>query len=535
MYKSYFHLSHYPFHNTPDPEFYFNSLSHREALATMAYGVQEGKGFVLIIGDVGTGKTMLAQALKRDLGEKYLLIEIGHPWVTPEDVLSAICTRLGLSAVEREDPALMEIIKRKLIEMDEQGQRVVLVIDEAHQLPERTLEGIRLLSNIETTTRKLIQIVLLGQEELSTILGQYSLRQLQQRIAFSYQLLSLSEQETEEYIHHRLRVAGGNVSLFPKACVALIHAEASGSPRVINQLCDNCLLIAFGKNIPAVDVETVREAIERLRPAVVQRSSRWGQPESTPSVAPALPPTEMPPLPFQIPVQRADEGWLPDYSAAGKRNNGRKFPLYMLILILAAGAGGVWLSQNNPLDFKNFGGILDQGRRAPPSAPESISPPQAASPSENSGLPVPFAPERIEQSVEVNLTEKEGLSLVASSHYGAWNDTVRDILYSANPQLSSLEGLPPNTRVKLPRLSRQEMLVQDGRGGFYIYYASFDSEEMAKSALESLKKVWDMAFIATAERRGIPMYRIYIGSYASKIEAEGALRPLWFSYLPILN
>jgi MSHA biogenesis protein MshM len=535
MYKDYFHFTHYPFHNTPNPDFYFNGPSHREALATMVYGVQEGKGFVLIIGDVGTGKTMLVQALRRELGDKYRLIEISHPWVSPEDVLSAICTRLGLSGVEREDPALMDILKQKLIEMDGAGQRVIVVIDEAHQLPERTLEGIRLLSNIETSARKLIQIVLLGQEELSVMLGQYSLRQLQQRIALSYHLTPLNEQETEAYILHRLRVAGGNSALFPRDCIALIYRESSGSPRVINQLCDNCLLIAYGKGIPAVDAATVREAIERMRPLSSPATPRWRRPEPD---RPVAPPPEPPPLPFQLPPPPAERGWTPEYAPAGgneAKGGGGRYVLYALVFGLALGAAGVWLSQNQPAELKQLWSASDRERRAPRAPSVTATDPQTAVSPREVAPPFPFVAERVTQASEVVVTEKESISLLASVQYGAWNDTVQDILSSANPQFANLDGLPPGTRIRLPRLSREEMLVQDNRGGFSVYYASFSHEQAARDALNSLKQVWDKAFLSNAERHGAPVFRIYVGSYHSRLEAETTARSLWFKYLPTIN
>lgn len=287
MYKDFFRLEQYPFHNTPDPGFYYNSAHHREALATMLYGVQEAKGFILITGNVGTGKTMLVQALKNELAPQHLVIEIVNPWVSPEDVLNAIRVRLELPVNNSEEPALFDTIRQRLISLDEEGRRVILIIDEAHQLPTRTLEGIRLLSNIETATRKLLQIILLGQEELTTMLSEHNLRQIQQRIALTCHLKRFSESETTEYIRHRLRVAGGNTDIFLPEALAMIYAESFGIPRVINHLCDKCMLFAFGRRSRVVDGAVASDVIGSMRPRVAEPAVQATEPPVPLATVPA--------------------------------------------------------------------------------------------------------------------------------------------------------------------------------------------------------------------------------------------------------
>ena len=234
MYLNYFNLTRFPFQNTPDPAFFFSRRSHKEALASMIYGIEQGKGFVLVTGDVGTGKTLLVQALKKELLDRHILIEIANPWTTPEDVLDAIRVRINVTTSG--DNALFDSLRERLIALSSEGQRVVLIIDEAHQLSERMIEGIRLLSNIETNTEKLLQIIFLGQDELASMLSKYSMRQVQQRISLGHRLQCFNSKETAEYIEHRLRVAGGTPLLFPSDCVELIHQAAMGTPRVINRL-----------------------------------------------------------------------------------------------------------------------------------------------------------------------------------------------------------------------------------------------------------------------------------------------------------
>ncbi len=536
MYKDYFRFSSFPFHNTPNPDFYFDGPSHREALATMVYAVQEGKGFVLVIGDVGTGKTMLVQALKRELGGRNILIEISHPWVSPEDVLNIICTHVGLSDAEREGPSVMDVLRRRLIDLDEQGKRTILVIDEAHQLPERTLEGIRLLSNVETPDRKLIQIVLLGQEEILTLLGQHSMRQLQQRIAFSCRVRPMGEQETGDYIRHRLRVAGGDAALFTPDSLAQIYRSSGGSPRIINHLCDVCLLIVFSRNGSVVDTATVQEAVGRMiKPLMPQLTQQWAAAEAARSAESPRPEADLPP-PFELPAQSLPPGWGPEAGEAAVRPRGgnRRLVLYGLIAGLLVGAGSLWLSQDLLTDHRRpSGGAKTPGQNpAPAETPGQVP---AVVPVPREALPFPYFGERVAQAPVVTVSEKNGITLLASSRYGAWNDTVQDILYAANPEIADLDRVAPGTPVRIPQVSREGMIVQDARGMLYVYYASFQSEDSATASLLLLKQTWGNAFATVAQRHGAPVHRIYIGEFANRHDAEVAVGALWFKYLPTIN
>lgn len=597
MYKDFYQLERYPFHNTPDPAFFFSSKSHREALASMVYGIEEGKGFILITGDVGSGKTMLVQALKSELGEQHVVIEIANPWVSPEDVLGAIRTRIGARRSEREEPALLDSVKKRLIKLDEEGKRVILVIDEAHQIPERTLEGIRLISNIETSTRKLLQIVLLGQDELATMLGRYSMRQVQQRIALSYHLARLNIQETEEYIRHRLDVAGCKAQLFPKECIELIYRESLGSPRVINQLCDNCLLFAYGRRSPVVTLEITREAIANIhperalgdRPAAAEGGVQMPTPlplAEPPAPLPFALPDRPPPaaqvlgpvpqaeqvdsvLPFKLPSPQRQEP--PRAEKAGSAAPSAKgLGLRHLTLALALGLGlgaiGVWYALEKLGMAGSTAGIALPGVGADPAsgtpnpptpgssprqgqdatrgmlppgregAGESPVParPAAPQPAPAAALPLPGSANGSNMR-EVVVSAQASISMLASEQYGAWNETVRDIVHGANPGLGDLDSLPAGTRVRLPTITRDSLVVQDGQGRYLVYFGSFEKIENARINLEALRRSWSSATLVTQERHGSPIYRIYIASLPSRDEAISVARSLWLKYLPVLN
>lgn len=280
MYLEFFGLAQSPFNNTPDPAFFFEAKTHREALASMIYGIEQGKGFIMVSGDVGTGKTLLIQTLKRELDSKHIVISITNPWCSPEDVLAAI--RNSVELAEPDNNALNDALKRRLVELNEQGRRVILVIDEAHQMSAQMMEGVRLLSNIETETEKLLQIVFVGQDELSEIMARYSMRQIQQRLFISHRLEPMTQEETIGYIRRRIQIAGGTPLLFPQECMEAIFNESKGTPRLINFLCDNCLLLAFARELPQVSREIVDEAIANLRR--VQRVS-WPEPDTRPEAS----------------------------------------------------------------------------------------------------------------------------------------------------------------------------------------------------------------------------------------------------------
>lgn len=593
MYKEFFSLTRFPFHNTPDPAFFFDSRSHREALASMVYGVQEGKGFILVTGDVGAGKTMLVQALKRELDEQHVLIEIANPWVTPEEVLGAI--RVRVDVVTPDDTALLDGLKARLIALAEEGKRVVLIIDEAHQIPERTLEGIRLLSNVETSTEKLLQIVLLGQDELASLLGRYSMRQVQQRIALNYHLQRFNNQETAEYIQHRLRVAGGTPLLFPADCIELIHQESLGSPRVINQLCDNCLLFAFGRRSPQVTTEIVADAIANLRPersaplapgssadasvapnpsfAVAPEAARTVE-RATVSTAPAPAPT--PPraqpaapevaLPFNLPGHGGDHSASPP-PRASSGGIGFRHLIIALLIGSAVGALGLWSSQK-PGTLPGLSNAVGSGQKAgsapatstegnnrqlppfglpapkPPTPLPKLMPPNAATTSPTMSYPVqpalglpplPGSSAAPLATREAIIPPQGGLSMLASSHYGTWNETVRDLIVAVNPDVVDLDALPAGSRVTLPTVTRENMVVRDTNGRFHVYFGSFDKAEPARLNLEAIRRSWSNAQLVPAERQGSPTQRLFVGVFSSLAEAQAVANSLWFKHLPVLN
>ncbi|MGH7062027.1 MAG: ExeA family protein, partial [Stellaceae bacterium] len=248
MYERFYGLYRPPFAVTPDPSLLYMSRAHREALATIIYGIESRKGFIVCTGEVGTGKSTIIRAFfDQATADAVKLIYIFTPQVTPFEMARFICGELDLDEPESIFAAVPRL-QLKLLEVFESGRTVVLMIDEAQLLPTETLEFLRLLSNFETDTEKLIQIVLVGQPEVDTMLARHDMRQVNQRVALRARLGAFSIEESFDYIDHRLRVAGaGEMTQVMSASAAWLIAEAAGGiPRRINILADNALIAGFG-------------------------------------------------------------------------------------------------------------------------------------------------------------------------------------------------------------------------------------------------------------------------------------------------
>ncbi|MFL6649271.1 MAG: AAA family ATPase [Sulfurifustaceae bacterium] len=280
MYTRYFGLHENPFALPPDPRYLYLSPRHQEALAHLMYGITQGGGFVQLTGEVGTGKTMMIRALLDRLPPEVHVALVLYPLLSVEEFVLAICDDLRIPRPENASSLknAIDALNRFLLESHARGQRTVLIIDEAHKLSHDVLEQVRLLTNLETTKEKLLQILLVGQPELSALLAQPSLRQLAQRITARYNLTPLSSKETAEYVVRRLRVAGAQHSIFTRGALSAVHRVGHGTPRLVNTICDRALLGAYahGKNrVTAAMVRRAAEEVghERRRFSYVQRTA----------------------------------------------------------------------------------------------------------------------------------------------------------------------------------------------------------------------------------------------------------------------
>jgi len=263
MYTSFFGLTEKPFAITPDPRYLYLSERHAEALAHLLYGINESGGFIQLTGEVGTGKTTVVRTLLSRLPQHADVAVIMNPRVTPVEFLLTICEELGIAIAPADRDSVKQMVdalNRRLLEAHSEGRRVIVIVDEAQNLSADVLEQVRLLTNLETPTQKLLQIILIGQPELRELLGRNELRQLAQRITGRYHLSPLAADETKAYVRHRLRVAGVTTDIFSAAALHEVHRLSAGIPRVINVCCDRALLGAFTRESRHINAALVRSA-----------------------------------------------------------------------------------------------------------------------------------------------------------------------------------------------------------------------------------------------------------------------------------
>ncbi|MBL7004962.1 MAG: AAA family ATPase [Gammaproteobacteria bacterium] len=261
MFEQYYGLTEKPFNLTPDTEFFYNSFSHQEALNVLLVALNSGEGFIKVTGEVGTGKTLLCRKVLEQLNDSFETVYIPNPFLDTNALFLAIVDELGIPHPETGN--YLKIINQHLLDTAAKGKQTVLLLDEAQSIPEGSLEAIRLLSNLETEKQKLIQIILFGQPELNTKLEKSSIRQLQQRIMHTYELVPLSESSLALYIHSRLNKAGySGAQLFSQDALHLLFTKTKGVPRLINILASKSLLSAFSQGDFYIQQTHVKAAIE---------------------------------------------------------------------------------------------------------------------------------------------------------------------------------------------------------------------------------------------------------------------------------
>lgn len=263
MYENFYGLDERPFSITPDPRFVYLSARHQDALAHLLYGVGRGGsgGFVQLTGEVGTGKTTLCRLMLEQVPEDTRVALILNPMLEPRELLRAICREFGVPVAQADDPeSLGQALNQRLLEIHAAGNRAVLIVDEAQNMSRETLEQVRLLTNLETSTDKLLQIILLGQPELREILARPSLRQLAQRITARYHLAPLQADETADYVRHRLRIAGAPRCPFTRPALKALHRASAGVPRLINIIADRSLMAGYARESEQISPALVRQA-----------------------------------------------------------------------------------------------------------------------------------------------------------------------------------------------------------------------------------------------------------------------------------
>lgn len=272
MYQQYYGLSEKPFSLTPDTDFFYQSYTHQEALNVLLVAIKAGDGFIKVTGEVGTGKTLLCRKLLDALDKQFNTVYIPNPYMSCNALLNAVLTEMDI-ADKLEGENYLACINEYLIDSARQAKNTVIILDEAQSLPEESLEAIRLLSNLETEKKKLVQIVLFGQPELDAKLAKSTIRQLQQRIMHAYQLKPLNQASIRSYIQHRVRSAGYNgPELFDQGARKMLFKISQGVPRVINVLCNKALMLAYSRGDFHVQKKHIEAAALDSKVSVPARS-----------------------------------------------------------------------------------------------------------------------------------------------------------------------------------------------------------------------------------------------------------------------
>ena len=264
MYLYHFGLRELPFTLTPNTNFFVGLKPHNEALAVLTTALKSGEGFIKVIGEVGTGKTLLCRKLLNEIPEHFVTAYIPNPYLSPNELRRAVAVELGVKQAQRMSVQLLtQRIQTRLLELHNEGHSVVLILDEAQALPAESLEALRLFTNLETETRKLLQVVLFAQPELDQRLSEVKFRQLRQRITFSYKLRPMNSTEVEQYIQHRLHVAGHQGKpLFHHSLCKKIAKASQGIPRLVNILCHKMLMLSYGQGQYQMNNKQLRLAIK---------------------------------------------------------------------------------------------------------------------------------------------------------------------------------------------------------------------------------------------------------------------------------
>ncbi|MGB7951643.1 MAG: AAA family ATPase [Candidatus Binatia bacterium] len=457
MYNDYFGLSSSPFSVTPDPRFFYNTPVYQEAYANLRYGIEAKKGFIVVTGEVGTGKTTLLRKLLRNLGDTVHSVFIFNTDLSFPELLPLILHDLGLVPQESNKVAMLQQLNDFLIEQLERRHIVAVLVDEAQNLSEEALEGLRLLSNLETDQEKLLQIVLMGQPELEKKLDQPMLRQLKQRVALQSRLTPLQDAEVAPYIDFRLQVGGyTGKGLFDPDALRRIAFYSQGIPRLINVICDNVLINAYARSEATVSAESIEEVARDLRlRSEVQVSE--AEPTHTPSAAEIEP--EAPPHEAMSKAPRR-----------GMRRAIRVGAESLLAIIL----GLVLASVINPQDFRNIaGGQVDLLKRNLNQWLALVDSPQVVATKAIAETPVRPPTRRI--IIEAGATIRK----IAAAAYGTDAFLGMDLIKEYNPHITNLNRVIAGDTLSLPSLTQETMLRKQPDGSYRLIAASFPSEKAA--------------------------------------------------------
>jgi len=283
MYLYHFGIKELPFTLTPNTQFYFGLPSHNEAISVLQTALHSGEGFIKVTGEVGTGKTLICRKLLNEMDKGFVTAYLPNPYLSPKELRHAVASELQVELAENSDQQeFTQAIQKRLVDIRKQGQGVVLIIDEAQALPDESIEALRLMTNLETESAKLMQVVLFGQPELNDKIAKPELRQLRQRITFSYHLAQMNSDHIFQYVNHRMQVAGyalnetsAKAPLFSKRICRTLLKTSGGTPRLVNIICHKALMLAYGEGVNTISNKHIKLASKDTEAALPLPINPW--------------------------------------------------------------------------------------------------------------------------------------------------------------------------------------------------------------------------------------------------------------------
>jgi general secretion pathway protein A len=520
MYTHFYGFSQKPFALAPDPKFLFLAEGHRRALEAVLYGISERKGFVCLSAEAGTGKTAILQHLRNTLDKNTKAVFISQAQITPIQLLREIAKKLGLSFWDQGKTALIRQLNESLLSALPVQGNLALLIDEAHHLSPEVLEELRMLSNLETSTSRLIQIVLSGRPELNEKLNSRELTQLKQRIAIRTQIRPLTAEESAGYIDHRLRLVGKSAGeVFSPEAMALIGRHAGGIPRTIHLLGDNALMMGYRRKEKRIPAATVKEVLSDRGMAAEEGGRKTHS--------------------FETASRSAKTGSRRTSSAAVYW--GVPAALVLILAFLAGGGHFDLLSEKMGVTLGKNEAAAVLKEPFPPIAvrentPEGYPLPASAEEQKTGGREGPKPEEGVSPAIspapfqgkDINThTAEEGETLYAvlRKYYGRANASLLDYLLSANPDFSDPNSLVPGRRIRVPALAEESLIRRSPDGEFQVHLGTFPGREAAEEAGTERKLKGAKIRI---ESHGVSpretWHRVLAGGYKSREEALEAAK-----------
>ncbi len=552
MYLDFYRFEKKPFESTPDPNFFYESPVHREALAAINYAVENNKGIIVVSGEVGTGKTTLARFYLKTLPPNIVGLYVDYPFESLFELMKFLAVNIGLNPDELAETVieLSQQVGDHLFKLHEEGVKIVLVIDESQNLSFESLEYIRLLSNFHVENKRLINIVLIGQNELIDKINSKELRQLKQRIAIQIELTPFNFEQTVNYIKHRILLAGSYENPFTNGALKIIYKKSKGIPRLINIICDNALLMGYAQNKRKISALLVIKAIkEGGHFAVSFPSIRWtsaflvvvailaiffglkaknyywnkigkNEIEEEKSSSSSYFVADVRSFLNEVRTQNRvfheltdvkPSYKLPDINQSDNKNNLEKLQEKQKIGESSDESGDTIRNRNMPV------GKLDLENRV-------LYVPQydKASLRNSSESPVRAKPE-------------DYLLKIIKKTYGVANDTLLDIVQTANPDIKDINLIHVGQDIILPKISIDTLILRDSEGYYFLHYFSSYNREKAYKKLMKLKNLDYPVALHTIKVGNGKVYRIYIGPFNSREEVIEAFKVLPGDHLAFLK